>query len=372
MTYAGTEIYVGNLAVELAEHGHGVHIIYGGKEHPHPKAKNIIAHPFQPINIPYVRALDFRRKCPDLCARVLNECDIDIVIASGAGTFASYIFNKIKKLKSKPLLIYYAMDSMIMEYERSKASNEAKGLPASFKRWVWYTALIKSDKASCLKSDLIFASSKDTMNHLIADYSILPNKIKLLYEGVPNDFADGLGIIDPDIPTFLHIGGGPRKGTDFFLKAVKLLEDKYGLRAKAVIIRASQPNIKLAEALGVEVKAYKLVSKLELKRQYGLCTAFVSPSLSEGFCLPVVEAAMFGKPSVVTDIGSLPELVTNGENGFVIPVADANALADRLHRIAINIELRRKMGENARKRAENFTITSTASSLLTLVKEFKR
>jgi glycosyltransferase involved in cell wall biosynthesis len=372
IAYVGTEIYVRNLAIELAQQGHDVHIIYGGKEHSGSKARNLTTHPFQPINIPYVRALDFRRKCADLCTRVINKCDVDTVIVSGAGTFASYIFNKIKKLASKPLLIYYAMDSMVMEYERSKASNEAKGLLTSFKRLIRYNALIKSDKASCLNSDLILASSRDTMNHLIADYGISPTKINILYEGVPDDFADGIDISDPNIPTFLHIAGGPRKGTDFFLEAIKLLEDKYSLRAKAVIIRASQSNIKQAEDLGIETKAYKYVSPLKLKRQYASCTAFVSPSLSEGFCLPVVEAAMFGKPSVVTNIGSLPELVTNGENGLVIPVADVNLLAGSLHRIAINTELRRKMGENARNRAENFTISSTASNLLTLAEEFKR
>jgi glycosyltransferase involved in cell wall biosynthesis len=291
------------------------------------------------------------------------------VLALGAGTFPGYIFDRIR-CQNNSLLIYYAMDSMIMEYKRHKASDEANDLRQRLKWWIYYTVFVKSDKTSCLNSDVIFASSKDTINHLITDYGISPTKIKLLYEGVPDDFAAGPNIIDPDVPTFLHIAGTPRKGTDYFLKALKLLQHKYGMKAKAVITRASQFNIKQAETLGVEVDAYRYVDTLELKRQYASCTAFVSPSLSEGFCLPIIEAAMFEKPSVVTDVGSLPELVTNGENGFVIPVADVNSLADMLYRIAIDTELRKKMGKNARKRAENFTVTNTASNLLTLIEEF--
>jgi glycosyltransferase involved in cell wall biosynthesis len=374
-TAAGTEIFVGNLAVELVKQGQQVDMIYEGKSNAkciHSRSENLKEHRLRLIGIPYVRSFDFRRRCSKHCCELLKESRVDVVIAFGAGTFSGYIFKRIKRIQNRPLLIYYAMDSMMMEYERIKASSEAKGLLASFQRRIWYSALIRSDKTSCLNSDLILASSKDTADHLTSNCDVLPTRINLLYEGVPDDFADGINIIDPDIPTFLHIAGGPRKGTDFFLAAVKLLEAKYGLRAEAVIIRASQSNIKEAEALGVEAKAYKYISKLELKRLYASCSALVSSSLSEGFCLPVVEAAMFGKPSVVTDIGSLPELVSDGENGFVIPTADVNALADRMHQISINTKLRRTMGENAGKRAKNFTITSAASSLLTLVKEFKR
>jgi glycosyltransferase involved in cell wall biosynthesis len=373
-TAAGTEIFVGNLAVELAKEGHKVHMVYQGSNagYTYSESENLIQHRFRLIDIPYIRSLDFRRKCLRQCAELIRESRIDAVIASGAGTFPGYIFDGIRKVRSRPFLVYYAMDSMIMEYERSKASNEAKGLPSLFTRWIWYTALIRSDKASCLNSDLILASSKDTLNHLIADYDILPTKIRLLYEGVPDDFAEGITVTDPDVPTFLHIAGGSRKGTDFFLRAMRLLKDKYALKAKTVIIRASRSTIRQAEALGVEAETYKYVSKLELKRHYASCTAFVSPSLSEGFCLPVIEAAMFGKSSVVTNIGSLPELVTDGENGFVVPVADVNALAYRLYQIIINTELRIKMGKNAKKRTENFTMTTTISNFLTIVKEFNR
>lgn len=59
------------------------------------------------------------------------------------------------------------------------------------------------------------------------------------------------------------------------------------------------------------------------------------------------------------------------ENVFVICVTDVNALADRLYKIIIDTEMRRKMGKKARKRAENFTVTNMALNLVALIKEFK-
>lgn len=372
----GTEIFTGELAAELAKNGVAVDVIHGSEgsdQSSLSKSENLNFHSLCLTNIPYLRAIDYQRKCADCCVKLLGKSKVDAVVTFGAGTFPSSIFKRIRqKYKGDTLMVFYAIDSMKMEFERGKRSPEVATWYSRLKRWLWYDALIRSDKASCFDSDLVFASSMDTVSHLVADYGVSLDKIRLLYLGIPSDYAVGFDVVDPAVPTFLHIGGGPRKGTDYFLKAIKLLEDKYSLRAKAVIVRVSQSSIDQARELCVEVEAYKRLSVPELKPQYASCTAFVSPSLSEGFCLPIIEAAMFEKPSVVTNVGSLPELVTDGENGFVVPVADVNTLADRLHQIIINTELRRKMGKNARKRAENFTITTTVSNLLTMVKEFKR
>ena len=369
----GTEIFAGELAAELAKNKVVVNIIHGfegSHDAARSKSKNVVFHSLRLTNIPYLRALDYRRKCAAYCVKLLGGSKVDAVVAFGAGTFPSYLFNEIReKSNSDALLVFYAIDSMKMEFERGKMSPEVKAWYARFKRWLWYDALIRSDKASCLRSDLIVASSMDTVSHLIDDYGVSSDKIKLLYLGIPPDYTSGFNALDPSMPTFLHIGGFPRKGTEYFLKAMQLLKDRYGLKAKAVIVRVSQSNMDQARQLGIEVEAYKRLSIPELKPKYASCTAFVSPSLSEGFCLPVIAAEAFGKPCVVTNVGSLPELVTDGENGFIVPVADFTVLAEKLYQIAIDTKLRRKMGENARRRSTRFTLTQTATNLLNLLEK---
>ena len=366
-TQAGTEIFAGDLAVELAKQGHNVHILYGGKNHPHPEVKYLITHPLHIFNIPYVRTLDFQRKYTNLCVRLIDKLDIRAIIAFGAGTFPSYAFNKIKRLKKKPLLVYYAIDTMKMEYERSKLSVESKGLLTSFKRWIRFIALIKSDETSCINSDLVFASSRDTASHIISDYGIPPGKVKVLHLGIPDNFAEGIESVDPNTPVFLHVAGGPRKGTGYLLKAMKLLEKKYALKTKAIITRATLAQAKQAKELGIDAEVHGSMPRLELKRFYASCTALVSPSLSEGFCLPVIEAAMFGKPAIVSNTGSLPELVIDGENGFIVPVADTITLAERMYQIAVSKQLRRHMGEKAKRFSQRFKISNIAKTLIELL-----
>jgi len=371
---AGTEILARSMSFELAKQGHEVDLVYGDEEslvEPSPiKSVQVVLHGLQITSIPYLSALVFRRKCSKRCIQLVNDFNFDAVIALGAGTFPGYIFHKIKKSKKRlPLLVYYAMDSMVMEYARSKMSKENAGLGVSFKKWVYYTALIKSDKASCSQSDLILASSKDTINHLTANYDVPLAKINLLYEGIPDNFAVGYAASDPEIPTFLHVAGGARKGTDFLLSAMKILTDKYGVKAKVVITRGSAVHVQQAKSLGVDAEVYEYVPHEELKRLYASCTALVVPSMSEGFCLPVIEAAMFGKPSIAFGSGSLPELINDNLSGFVVAVGDVNTLSLRMYQMCTDDDLRMSIGNEAKRYSRNFTISRCAKSLVETLQE---
>ena len=72
---------------------------------------------------------------------------------------------------------------------------------------------------------------------------------------------------------------------------------------------------------------------------------FVQPTYEDCFPLTIVEAMQHGKPVVSTDEGAVPDLVKDGENGFVCPRKDAHALADALERLIADPVLRRQMGE---------------------------
>jgi glycosyltransferase involved in cell wall biosynthesis len=371
---SGTEIFAGNLALELAKQGHRVGLIYESRasfEVANESVDGVETYGFHLISLPYVRALHYRRECAKICTNLTNKSRIDAVISFGAGTFAGYIFKEIQRSRKKPLLIYYAIDSMVAEYKRSMPSLSKRNLTQRLKAWIWYNALIRSDKLSCSVADLVIASCKDTANMLVSDYKIIPEKVKIVYFGLPDNYAEGFQIHDTEIPTFLHVSTVPeRKGTLYFLEALRTLEDKYNLRARGIIAGSKETfYVEIAKKLDVDVDFLGRIPNNKLKQYYASSTALVSPSLSEGFCLPIIEAAMFGKPSVVTNIGSLPELVTNGKTGCVIPVADTNALADSLYQIAIDGGLRRKMGENARRRSADFTLSQTVSNLLNLIEK---
>src|SRR5690606_14243757 len=76
---------------------------------------------------------------------------------------------------------------------------------------------------------------------------------------------------------------------------------------------------------------------------------FVLPSLWEGFGYVLAEAQLCQKPVIAFDISSNPELVVEGRTGFLVPVNDIGAFADKVQRLYENAEERRFMGLAARE-----------------------
>ncbi|WP_457571546.1 glycosyltransferase family 4 protein [Desulfovulcanus sp.] len=78
----------------------------------------------------------------------------------------------------------------------------------------------------------------------------------------------------------------------------------------------------------------------------------VLPSYREGLPKSLLEGAASGRPLVTTDTPGCREVVRDGENGFLVPVRDARALADALAKLIEDRALRHKMGEKGRKIVE--------------------
>jgi 1,2-diacylglycerol 3-alpha-glucosyltransferase len=93
----------------------------------------------------------------------------------------------------------------------------------------------------------------------------------------------------------------------------------------------------------------------ELARCYARCNVFVLPSVVETQGLVAMEAMRFGKPVIVTSaIVSADELVTDGENGFIVDPNRPDELASRLLSLGANEELRRAMGMASVRRADSY------------------
>jgi len=139
--------------------------------------------------------------------------------------------------------------------------------------------------------------------------------------------------------------------------------------AKLVVVGDGQERIPLeeqAEILGVPLNIKgNSHSEEELAQLYSQCKLLVHLSLYEPFGLTPVEAGLFGKPSIVTNHGGPPEIVVDGETGFIVAPRDYYSIARRMRELLSNPELRHEMGRKARKRVlENFTLERSAKRLL--------
>ncbi|MGZ4256566.1 MAG: glycosyltransferase family 4 protein [Gaiellaceae bacterium] len=90
----------------------------------------------------------------------------------------------------------------------------------------------------------------------------------------------------------------------------------------------------------------------DVAEQLAEADVFALSSTSEGLPLSVIEAMAAGLPVVATAVGGVPELVVDGETGLLVPARDAKALAQALGRLVRDRELRERLGEAGRSRAE--------------------
>ncbi|HLF91284.1 MAG TPA: glycosyltransferase family 4 protein [Anaerolineales bacterium] len=114
---------------------------------------------------------------------------------------------------------------------------------------------------------------------------------------------------------------------------------------------------KLNEAFFTPYRAMKGVQFLghiwDIVRVFQQADVFVFPSIAEGSALVTYEAMACGLPVITTfNAGSV---VRDGEEGFIIPIRDAEAVANRLDQLRRDEKLRLRMGAAARARAEKFT-----------------
>ena len=78
----------------------------------------------------------------------------------------------------------------------------------------------------------------------------------------------------------------------------------------------------------------------------------VITSRAEALCLSILESMIAGIPAVGTDSGGVAEVIRHGENGFLIPVGDSDALAERLDELLADDAKRSAFGAQAKKDAE--------------------
>jgi glycosyltransferase involved in cell wall biosynthesis len=142
------------------------------------------------------------------------------------------------------------------------------------------------------------------------------------------------------------------KGVDVLVKAFLALAPEFpdvGLkilgyypdRAELDALTEGSPQIEILKARP-NVEALEIIKK---------ATILVQPSRCEGLGRTLLEAMSAAVPVVGSDVGGIPMLVHDGENGFLVPVGDDRALGARLRQLLEDRELRQRMGEAGYARA---------------------
>ena len=113
-----------------------------------------------------------------------------------------------------------------------------------------------------------------------------------------------------------------------------------------------------------------LVPHEELPAQvYQKADLFVLPSLNEGMSNTMLEALASGLPLIATPTGGSEELIEEGKNGFIVPMKDPSALAEKIKFIFEQEKERIRMGINSRKKAEELSWQKVMEKYLELYRK---
>lgn len=236
---------------------------------------------------------------------------------------------------------------------------------------IWYvridTPITKVDRLGVRLADHILTIS-DGVRERFTDRELdtYESKFKTLYTGVDlkrfqptkegTTRADGT---DEQV-TFIEVASiQPRKGQRKLVEALEpVLRENNGARLVFAGDHAEgeatyQYNLEqYVSEVGLDDSVKFLGWVDNIPRLLREADVFVLPSENEGFPRSILEAFAAGLPVVATDAGGTEEIVTDGENGFVVSVNDREELRGRLVRLMEDKELREKMGAAGRRKVE--------------------
>lgn len=217
------------------------------------------------------------------------------------------------------------------------------------------------------KSTAIFAVS-DAIRRELMHLGLPGSKIHTLHNSVDTAW------FDPDLPVTDTAGGAlrerfgipagaplagiaarmnPWKGQIELIRATALLKDRFP-DLHVMILGADVPEMRstyerLAREGGIMERVHFGGFQRDVRpfmREFDL---FVHPSYGEPFGLSIAEAMAMRKAVIACDTGGVPEIITHGQDGWLVAERSADAVAEAMAVLLENAELRRRLGQQARE-----------------------
>ncbi|HMS40965.1 MAG TPA: glycosyltransferase family 4 protein [Pyrinomonadaceae bacterium] len=181
-----------------------------------------------------------------------------------------------------------------------------------------------------------------------AKISIIPNAIDV------TDFDFKTEKKSENFVRLLFVGAiGKLKGERDLIKALTILRDK-NLNLKVSFLGYGAESLKsYCDELKI-TDFIEFLGAVSLKERLGFfekADIFVLPTYAEAMPMSVIEAMAAGLPVISTNVGGIPELVEDGENGFLFECGDVSVLAEKILLLAEDKNLRQKFGKKAREKA---------------------
>jgi glycosyltransferase involved in cell wall biosynthesis len=142
----------------------------------------------------------------------------------------------------------------------------------------------------------------------------------------------------------------PQKGMQYMLDAMKELNDIDNIRLVLVGDNFDcEPFVSNIKATGMDEKIIQTGFRSDVPQIAKACDVLVLPSEREGLPRVVLESLAVGTPVITSANDGAMEIIEDEENGFVVPIGDGKAMADRIRVLMKNADLLKKLSDNARE-----------------------
>ena len=217
------------------------------------------------------------------------------------------------------------------------------------------------DRALTRWTSAYFGVAEAQRPYLVAELGHPDDKIRVIYNGV--DLAqfsistDGgvraeFGFAENDPVVGIVAVLRPEKDHVSLLRAARTVVDEL-TNARFLIIGdgPTRPQLEaLCTELGITPNVHFAGSRDDVARLLPAIVGFVLTSTSECFPISVLEAMACARPAVCSAVGGIPEVIKDGETGYLVPPKDTQQLADRVVRLLRDPQTARRMGRAARDR----------------------
>ncbi len=333
-------------------------------------AKEIKRHNCQVIVVTFFSDSVFLKK-------KLEDENIKIINLNKKNGFDISLFKKIKKLvrEYKPDILHTHLSTFFYVYlatlfmkikivhtVHSIATKEHKKIQKLICR-SWYKS----------KRVRLVAISPVVKETLISCYKIKEHNIPIIYNGIEflNDIADKDYSIKSDEITLVHIGSLiPVKNHVTIINSIaKLINDGHCIKLYLLGDGTSRKDIELlVEQKGISNNVNFTGTVSNVHEYLNLADIFIFPSIYEGMPMSLIEAMSHGLPIVASNVGGIPDMITDKESGLLIN-PNENELCEKIIELVNDQSLRERLGKKAKEKSNEFSSENMFESYL---KEYKK
>jgi glycosyltransferase involved in cell wall biosynthesis len=325
------------------------------------------------------RRLPFRAKSllfPEFAAWYLSRTDADVIDAANGDAWVFGHLRRRLRGARRPLLVTRS-HGIVHTADAARREEAARGgLELSWKYDLYWGGWRLKEVADSLRlADLCLFLNDDEHAFAIERLGVAPERARIVDNGIPDDLLGlplDLGAAE-DTVRFAHVGSYlPLKGVRYATAALAEVLERHPGASVSFLGPGCAPERVLADFPAAVRPHVAVVSKYRREELPGLLaghSAVVSATLKEGFPLGLLEAMACGLTVVTAATPGPLQYVRDGENGLVVPRADAPAMALALERLIADPPLTRRLREAAHATAQGYSWQRIAPETLGLYEE---